>query len=113
MQITAIWITGRSGAGKSTLANKLVLQLDSCRVLEGEKVRKDFQDDDYTPAGSRNHIHRMVKIALNLEKAGIIPIIDCVSREKRFRNTMQSKFKHCLEIQLKGGTTWKGLDYED
>jgi adenylylsulfate kinase-like enzyme len=113
MQITAIWITGRSGAGKSTLAAKLASQMDSCRVVEGDKVRRDFNDEDFTPAGSRNHIERMVTIALNLEKAGIIPIIDCVSREKRFRNVQQSKFKHCLEIQLKGGTTWKGLDYED
>ena len=112
-KISAIWITGRAGAGKTTLAEKLHKQLDSSFIVEGEKIRKLFRDNDYTPAGSRNHIERMVTIALNHEKIGIIPIIDCVSREKKFRKIQQAKFKNCLEIQLRGGTTWDELDYED
>jgi len=55
----------------------------------------------------------MVRMALNHERLGIIPVIAVVSREKRFRKTMQSRFKNCVEIQLKGGTMWEGLEYEE
>lgn len=110
--ITAIWITGRSGAGKTTLAHKLSKQIESV-VIDGDEIRKKFNDDDFTPAGSRNQIERLVQIGLNHEKIGIVPIIVCVSREKSFRKIMQGKFKNCLEIQLGGGTTWEGLDYEE
>jgi len=112
MRITAFWITGRSGSGKTTLAEKIAAQVEGV-VIDGEKVRKDFNDDDFSPAGSRHHIERMVRIALNHENMGIIPVIAVVSREKRFRKTMQSRFKNCVEIKLKGGTMWEGLEYED
>ena len=112
MRITAFWITGRSGAGKTTLAEKVAAQVEGV-VIDGEKVRKDFNDDDFSPAGSRHHIERMVRMALNHEKLGIVPVIAVVSREKRFRKTMQSRFKNCVEIQLKGGTEWPELKYEE
>jgi len=46
-----IWITGLSGAGKTTLANKLEKNLKfigiPCILLDGDLVRKIFQEDKY------------------------------------------------------------------
>ena len=46
-----IWITGLSGAGKTTLANKLGNNLKNigipCFLLDGDLVRKVFQEEKY------------------------------------------------------------------
>ena len=109
--VTAFWITGKSGSGKTTLAYKIADQVSGV-VIDGEVVREETNNFDYSLKGRKQNLKDITKKALSVEKNGIIPIIACISPDKAVRKEMQKKFNLCVEIQLKGGSMWYDTEYE-
>ena len=61
-----ILIYGLSGSGKSTLANQLAPRL-SFPVLNGDVIRAEANDWDFSYAGRALQMRRVHKIAANLD----------------------------------------------
>lgn len=106
------WITGRKNSGKTTLAWKLAAQLEGAVVLDADKFR-EHQDFGYEPEGRELNQRCLAAFAKMLEDQGKIPIIACVSPDKKLRKKLQAMFDNCVEIQLPFGELWEGTTYED
>ena len=108
------WITGKAGSGKTTYALHLSLGFESpYLILDGDKVRKVFEDEDFSNIGRWNHIGRMARIAKIAEDQGITVIIACVSPYKWMRQRARKMFKESKLIYIKGGTLWPRTHYEE
>jgi adenylylsulfate kinase-like enzyme len=106
------WITGRKGSGKTTLAWKIASQLIGAVVLDADHFRK-YQDYGYTTEGREQNQRSLAAFAKMLEDMGKIPIIACVSPNKKLRKELQKMFDNCTEIQLPFGELWEGTTYEE
>lgn len=69
-----ILIYGLSGAGKSTLAEKLAARLGLPR-LNGDEVRKQFNDWDFSEEGRLRQALRMQELALSHPDGVIIDFV--------------------------------------
>ena len=54
-----ILVYGLPGSGKSTIANKIFQKLESSIVLNGDQIRKEFNDWDFTLNGRLRQANRM------------------------------------------------------
>lgn len=83
----AVWLFGLPNSGKTTLARRLSNRLEALgshhELLDGDEVRKFFQDTDYSPEGRRNNIRRvifatalMVKHNISVVVANVLPFED-------------------------------------
>lgn len=105
------WITGRKNSGKTTLAYKIAKQTNGV-VLDGDEFRQHFKTG-FSDSERLEHIKRISKIAMILEKQDVTVIIACVSPNKTVRKEIQSWFDSCIEIQLPYGELWAGTVYEE
>ena len=67
-----ILVYGLPGSGKSTIANKIFQKLESSIVLNGDQLRKEFNDWDFTLDGRLRQANRMKKIADESTKQWVI-----------------------------------------
>ena len=79
-----VWLTGLSGAGKTTLASALLDSLEShdiaCELLDGDVVRKTFnQDLDFSRKGRSENVKRLAHMAYHSFKRGNIVIVSAIS----------------------------------
>jgi hypothetical protein len=78
-----IWFTGQPGAGKSTLANALgsARQTLGYRVaaIDGEAVRRQTGNDDYSDAGRILNVRRGQQRAAELAANGLVVMASFVS----------------------------------
>lgn len=107
-----IWITGRRHSGKTTLAKRLACQLDAI-VIDGDDMRAETGNTDYSDHGRELNQMQMAARALIYETQGRNVIIACVSPKKELRYKLQKRFKQCLEIELPFGDLWPGTNYEE
>ena len=99
-----IWITGLSGAGKTTLANKLGNNLKyigiPCFLLDGDLVRKVFQEDKYEKNYSyeeRKKIsNKYSRLSLLLANQGYCVITSVISMFEEIYNWNKKKFTWLL-----------------
>ena len=113
-----IWITGKASAGKTTLANKLKNEIGSNAViLDADNVRKIFGRFvtyyKYTNKDRYLHQQNMAIIAVILEEQGYLPIIACVSPERKVRKEFCRYFKEVKLYYVTGGFLWEGTTYEE
>lgn len=73
-----ILIMGLPGSGKTTLALKLSKKLKA-KWLNADKIRKKFNDWDFSKEGRVRQAKRMAKISQKFEKKGLIVVADFVS----------------------------------
>lgn len=111
------WITGRSSSGKTVYAKRLKRFLEelNCKVLllDGDEVRDQFDDNEYTDERRFEHIMRIAKFASLAEKQGFIVIIALISPKKEWRMKARKLFEKSMLIYMPAGHLWEGTEYEE
>ena len=86
-----ILIMGLPGSGKTTLALKLSKKLKA-KWLNADKIRKKFNDWDFSKEGRIRQAKRMAKISQKYEKKGYIVVADFVCPKTKTRKLFNSNF---------------------
>ena len=86
-----ILVYGLPGSGKSTIANKIFQKLESSIVLNGDQLRKEFNDWDFTLNGRLRQANRMKKIADESTKQWVI--LDFICPLVSYRNIINADVK--------------------
>jgi adenylylsulfate kinase len=86
-----ILILGLPGAGKTTLASKLVPLLNA-KWLNADKVRRDYNDWDFSEEGRSRQAIRMNKLAQNFLDKGHIVVADFVCPTPKLRKLFDPEF---------------------
>lgn len=81
---------GLPGSGKTTLAEILSEKFDDCMWLNADKVRKQFNDWDFSIEGRIRQAERMKNLADNTECS--LVICDFVAPLKRMRDIFDADF---------------------
>ncbi|SDS85317.1 adenylylsulfate kinase /sulfate adenylyltransferase subunit 1 [Halopseudomonas xinjiangensis] len=101
-----VLFTGLSGSGKSTIAyaveRKLFDQGRACYVLDGKAMRQDLSKGlAQDAAGRAENLHKGVRIARQLNEAGLIALGAFVAPTKESRDTARHILgERCLLVHL-------------
>jgi len=97
------WFTGQPGAGKTTLSRMLYdyLKVSSDKIIciDGDDLRKLFNNQDYSENGRRRNIERAQDIAKFLDSQGYHVIVALVSPYKDQREQFK-KDNRIFEIYV-------------
>ena len=111
------WITGKSSSGKSVYSKRLKRQFEELGakvlLLDGDEVRDQFNDQEYTDEGRLNHIMKIASFASLAEKQGFVVIIALLSPKKEWRMKARKLFDKSMIIFMPSGQLWEGTEYED
>jgi len=111
------WITGKSSSGKTVYSKRLKRQLESLGakvlLLDGDEVRDQFEDQEYTDEGRLKHIMKVASFASIAEKQGFVVIIALLSPKKEWRMKARKLFEKSMLIYMPGGHLWEGTEYEE
>ena len=78
-----ILVCGLPGSGKTTLANKIFQKLDNSSLLNGDIIRKEFNDWDFSELGRERQAKRMKENAIKSNKQWVV--LDFVCPKEKFR----------------------------
>jgi adenylylsulfate kinase-like enzyme len=111
-----ILITGRPNAGKTYYAHMLAKEYAKknipASVLDGDEVRAETNDHDFTDDGRVRHLSKISDMAAKFEVHGIMAIVSVVAPKREWRDVMRSKWKTSRLVYIPGGTLWEGTEYE-
>ena len=109
-------ITGKAGAGKTHYANELSKELtkDGHKVkhLDGDVLRKQTKNDDYSDIGRKNNLLCAAKETKHYEDKGCIVLLSFICPRKEWRDMMRKQWQESIVIYIPGGTLWEGSTYE-
>lgn len=108
-----IWITGRKNSGKTTTADRLASIIPGPVIIDGDAVRIEENNQDFSDDGRRQNILSIAYRAARAEARGDIPIVACVSPKKEWRMAARRMFRESILIYRPGGTLWAGTTYEE
>lgn len=108
-----IWITGRKDSGKTTTAKRLAAVIPGAVLIDGDQIRQEMQNWDYSDDGRQQNILSIACRAAKAEERGDVAIIACVSPKKAWRMKARSMFQESILIYRPGGTLWEGTTYEE
>ena len=86
-----ILIMGLPGSGKTTLAAKLSKKLKA-KWLNADKIRKKFDDWDFSKEGRIRQAKRLAKISQKFEKKGLVVVADFICPKPETRKLFNSDF---------------------
>ena len=96
-----ILIFGLPGSGKTTLAKPFAELLGGVHI-NGDDIRKRYEDSDFSIAGRIKQAERMRHIADGVELAGKIAIIDFVCPLALTRDKIQADYTVWMDTIKKG-----------
>ena len=109
-------ITGKAKAGKTHYANELKKELLSAgykvKCLDGDVLRKETNNDDYSVAGREKNLIEAAVRAKKFEEEGNVVILSFVCPRKVYRDMMRKLWQKSLLIYIPGGELWYGTYYE-
>ena len=82
---------GLPGSGKTTLAAKLSKKLKA-KWLNADKIRKKFDDWDFSKEGRIRQAKRLAKISQKFEKKGLVVVADFICPKPETRKLFNSDF---------------------
>ena len=82
---------GLPGSGKTTLAIKLSKILKA-KLLNADKIRKKFNDWDFSKKGRISQAKRLAKISQKFEKKGFLVVADFICPNPETRKLFNSDF---------------------
>lgn len=114
------WFTGQPGAGKTTLGSRLynhILDYSSEVIhIDGDKLRKLFDNMDYSKDGRYRNVDRAYDIAHFMSNKGFDVVVSIVSpfREQREKFKKNSKFVEIYvhTTNIRGRENFHVTDYE-
>lgn len=102
---TVYWITGLSGAGKTTIGTKLYKHLkgikDNAVFLDGDALRKVFQNADYSYEGRKSMAYQYGRLCWMLSEQGIDVVCCCIAMFDECRQWNRNNIDNYKEIYLK------------
>jgi adenylylsulfate kinase len=111
-----ILVTGRPDSGKThyayALAKEYAQQGDPAAVIDGDEVRAETDNQDFTDEGRQRNLDKIAQAAAKFEGHGIIAIVACVSPKREWRDAMRSKWQASRLVYLPGGNLWPDSQYE-
>lgn len=82
-----IWLYGLPGAGKTTLSNELYKVLPEMKQLDGDAIRKQFNDNlGYSKADRFVQIKRAIALCNQLNDVGVDCIVSIITPYREFRS---------------------------
>jgi adenylylsulfate kinase-like enzyme len=96
------WFTGQPASGKTTIAKHLNSYLSNTeRVIhiDGDDLRKIFNNKDYSEIGRRRNIERAQDIARFMSEKGYSVVVSLVSPYKDMRDSFK-KDNNVIEIYV-------------
>ena len=99
-----ILICGRSGSGKSTFAEKLYNEIilnKSCDIINGDKIRQEHNDWDFTIEGRIRQCLRIKNLADEAKLQDLVTISDFICPTRHLREL----FEPDLLIYMHGDPT--------
>jgi len=111
------WITGKSSSGKTVYAKRLKRVFadlgKQVLLLDGDEVRDQFADQEYTDESRLEHIMKVAHFAALAEKQGFLVIIALIAPKKEWRMKARKLFEKSMLIYMPGGHLWEGTTYEE
>lgn len=99
-----LWFTGLSGSGKTTIAKEIVKKLQEegqpVMLLDGDEIRDIFKNTGFDKESRLRHINDVAKMAVYLQKKGIIPIVSLISPYTESRENAKKLSDDFLEIYV-------------
>lgn len=99
-----LWFTGLSGSGKTTIAKEIVKKLQEegqpVMLLDGDEIRDIFKNTGFDKESRLRHINDVAKMAVYLQKQGIIPIVSLISPYAESRENAKKLSDDFLEIYV-------------
>lgn len=103
-RISVLFLTGLSGAGKTTIAKKLVERLKAeghaAMLLDGDEIRDIFKNNGFDKESRMRHINDVAKMAVYLQKQGIVPIVSLISPYAEARENARKLTNDFTEIYV-------------
>lgn len=107
MAMTTYWIFGRAGAGKSTLASflnqKLVEEGKAVEQLDGDQIRQQTGNEDYTFHGRKLHLSYMAHMARILNSHRIYVVASFITPFESYRRMIKETIPDSCLIYLNVG----------
>lgn len=101
---SVLWFTGLSGAGKTTIAKELVKKLQAeghaAMLLDGDEIRDIFKNNGFDKESRMRHINDVAKMAVYLQKQGIVPIVSLISPYAEARENARKLTNDFTEIYV-------------
>jgi adenylyl-sulfate kinase len=99
-----LWFTGLSGSGKTTIAKEVIAQLrkegHNVMLLDGDEIRDIFKNHGFDKAARLRHINDVAKMAVYLQKQGVIPLVSLISPYSEARDQARSISHDFTEIYV-------------
>lgn len=101
---SVLWFTGLSGSGKTTIAKEVLAQLKkeghNAMLLDGDEIRDIFKNYGFDKASRLKHINDVAKMAVYLQKQGVIPIVSLISPFEEAREAARTISPDFTEIYI-------------
>lgn len=111
-----VLVTGKPGAGKTHYADLLAQELSingvPAMVFDGDAVRKETNNNDFSDEGRMKNLDKLAELALSAERNEIVAIVAAVSPKVEWRDAMRRRWKQSRLVYIPGGTLWEGTEYE-
>ena len=113
-----LWFTGQPGCGKTTIVNHLATILKNPIIMDGDELRKLFNNQNYTRQGRERNTEDVQRMAKFLDFKGFDVLVSLVSPHRdlreRFKEEMGDRLKefYVHTTEIRGREHYHVEDYE-
>jgi adenylylsulfate kinase len=108
------WFYGQPGSGKTTLAKSLLEKIDAIHV-DGDDVRKIFNNQDYSKDGRIKNLTNINNIVRFLDHKGFNVVVSVVSPYKEIRDQLLDlgvKYYYVTTSEIRGKENFFVEDFQ-
>ena len=108
------WFYGQPGSGKTTLAKSLLEKIDAIHV-DGDDVRKIFNNQDYSKDGRIKNLTNINNIVRFLDHKGFNVVVSVVSPYKEIRDQLLDlgvKYYYVTTSEIQGKENFFVEDFQ-
>jgi len=108
------WFYGQPGSGKTTLAKSLLEKIDAIHI-DGDDVRKIFNNQDYSKDGRIKNLTNINNIVRFLDHKGFNVVVSVVSPYKEIRDQLLDlgvKYYYVTTSEIRGKENFFVEDFQ-
>ena len=108
------WFYGQPGSGKTTLAKSLLEKIDAIHI-DGDDVRKIFNNQDYSKDGRIKNLTNINNIVRFLDHKGFNVVVSVVSPYKEIRDQLLDldiKYYYVTTSEIRGKEIFFVKDFQ-